>query len=51
MTPEQKKTIERCKDMLKRAFPDLTGHVKFDMCSQRQTVKCTTERIVISSSH
>jgi hypothetical protein len=40
MTQEQKQAIKRCKDMLKRAFPDLTGYVKFDIGGKPKVVAC-----------
>lgn len=43
MTPEQKKVVNRCKDMLKLAFPDLTGYVKFDMGKTEKVVVCTVQ--------
>jgi hypothetical protein len=47
MSPEQKKTIDRCKDMLKRAFPDLTGHIEFHIKEGSDTVKakCMKENL------
>jgi hypothetical protein len=41
LSPEQKKVVHKCRDMLKRAFPDLTGYVKFDMGKTVKAVVCT----------
>lgn len=39
MTPEQKHVVMRVKDMLKLAFPDLTGHLEFHMKKGMEKVK------------
>ena len=39
MTQEQKQVIDKCKNMLKLAFPDLTGYVRFDMCRDTKKVR------------
>ena len=39
MNSEQKKVVRRCGEMLKAAFPDLTGYVRFDMCKGVENVK------------
>ena len=44
MTQEQKQVIDKCKNMLKLAFSDLTGYVRFDMCDKTQRVKACIKR-------
>jgi len=39
MTDEQEKVIERCKAMLKRAFPDLKGHLEFHLIPREDEVQ------------
>lgn len=39
MTLEQKQVYERCKRILKDAFPDLTGHFEFHLVRKRREVR------------
>ena len=43
MTTEQRKVVSRCKAMLKIAFPDLVGYIRFDMGNKADTVICNVK--------